>query len=258
MREQSGSVEAFRESWRGRQESQRYHFQRGAPQNQIQFAFQSHWRVFRQVMGDIRSGRTLEVGCGRGSMSAFFTDAGFETHLLDTSHEVLKIAAANFTADGLAGRYVCGDALALPYPSQTFDVVLSIGLLEHFAEIEQPLGEQVRVLRPGGLFLGYVVPEHRISVQTLAFPINAVLRLSHAIDRALKSSRSPNDPPKSPLYRNSYPSGAYLSVLRRLGVADAGSFGMFPAPLISHSPGFPFSLMSPPLERALVLSLIHI
>jgi SAM-dependent methyltransferase len=248
-----GAVEAFRSNWKQREESRRYHFKRGEPENQIQFAFQSHWRVFRNVLGGIRSGRALEVGCGRGSMGAFFADAGFETHLLDTSDVVLKTAEVNFTGDGLRAHCVCGDALALPYASESFDVVLSIGLLEHFAEIEQPLSEQMRILKSGGVFLGYVVPERPVSVQTLAWPLNAALRAAHGVYQGLKmNGKEDETPAKVPLYRNNYEAADYLRILTEWGFRDAGSFGMFPVPLISHSPDFPFSLMSPPLERSLV------
>ncbi len=251
----SGSVEAFDQNWRKRHESVRYHFHRGAPQNQIQFAFQSHWRVFRQLLGARQSGRVLEVGCGRGSMGAFFADAGFEVHLLDTSHAVLEIARANFALDGLPGLPIGGNALALPYPDATFDVVVSIGLFEHFRDLEAPLYEQLRVLAPGGLFLGYVVPERPLSVQTLALPLNALLRLGHGASRLLHVRPHPHasrGAPKSRLYRNTCTAADYLALLHRAGVQQCGSFGMFPVPLISHSPSFPFSLMSPPLERLLV------
>lgn len=250
---ENGSVEAFRANWRQRHETKVYHFRHGVPENQLQFAFQSHWRVFRRLLGETRSGLVLEVGCGRGSMSAFFAQAGFEVHLLDTSQAAIESARANFGADGLNARYVCGDAICLPYRSGTFDVVLSIGLLEHFREIEKPLSEQLRVLVPGGVFLGYVVPERRISVQTFGAPVNAVLWLGHAIRRAATDNdRAVAVAAKAPLYRNRYSSNDYLAILRRLGVQDLGSFGMFPVPLISHSTNFPFSLMAPLLERWLV------
>jgi len=244
----------FRLNWRQRREAQRYYFKRGNPENQIQFAFQNHWRVFRQVLGEIKSGRVLEVGCGRGSMGAYFSDRGFELHLLDISHEVVEISRRNFSIDNLHAHYVCGDALALPYGSGEFDVVLSIGLLEHFAAIEQPLSEQVRILRPGGMFLGYVVPERLISVQTLALPVNGILRLGESLYRNImpagkESTRSSS---KVPLYRNSYSSNDYLAVLQGFGIQETGSFGIFPLPLISHSPSFPFSLLSPGLEKWVV------
>ena len=253
IRDRSGSVEAFHTNWSRRLKSKHFYFKRGTPENQVQFAFQNHWRVFRQILNEIRSGRVLEIGCGRGSMSAFLADAGFEVYLLDISPMVLQIARENFSANGLKGYYICGDALALPYSSGTFDVVLSIGLLEHFAEIERPLSEQVRVLKPGGVLLGYIVPEQAISVQTMALPLNCVLRLGYTVYRVLKKDISDQDgQAKVPLYRNHYKARHYLSVLHRLGIEKAGSFGMFPLPLISHSPDFPFTPMAAPLERTLV------
>lgn len=248
-----GSVEAFEANWTQRPEGRRYHFTRGAPENQLQFAFQNHWRVFRSILGGVRSGRVLEVGCGRGSMGAFFSEAGFEVHLVDTSHSVLNVARANFAADGLRGHYVCGDALALPYPAGTFDVVVSVGLMEHFRQIGPPLQEQVRVLRPRGTLLAYVVPRQLLSVQALAAPINLALRVGDVLARRRNANgHAAGELPKAALYRNACTAAQYLAALRRFGVAESGSCGMFPVPLVSHSPSFPFSPMAPPLEQRLV------
>jgi ubiquinone/menaquinone biosynthesis C-methylase UbiE len=241
-----GSVQEFRNNWDKRPESVRYHFKRGQPDNQIQFAFQNHWRVFRNIIGSRKSGRALEVGCGRGSMGAFFADNGFEVHLLDTSTTALKNALSCFNNDGLNAHSICGDALALPYRDAEFDVIVSIGLLEHFENIESAVTEQLRVLKPEGVFLGYVVPERRLSVQTLAAPLNLFLRF---LSKFKASSQSPS---KTPLYRNANIAADYLAVMRKAGVRECGSFGMFPVPLVSHSPAFPFSLMSPRAERVLV------
>jgi len=249
----ANSPEAFDSNWRINLSNSRYHFKRGKPENQIQLAFQNHWRVFRNLLKDIGSGKVLEVGCGRGSMAAFFAEEGFDVHLLDVSETALRMARMNYRVDGLPGNYVCGNALALPYPSGVFDVVLSIGLLEHFAEIHQLLCEQVRILKPGGVFLGYVVPEKTLSIQRLAYPINMLLRLVYTIYRGLRfTSKGAEGLKKVPLYRNNYGSEHYLSSLRALGVKETGSFGMFPLPVVSHSPDFPFSLMAPSFERGLV------
>jgi ubiquinone/menaquinone biosynthesis C-methylase UbiE len=248
----AGSAKEFDDQWRRIQPSQRYHFKKGKPENQMHFAFQNHWRVFRHVLGDMPCGAALEVGCGRGSMGAFFADAGFQVHLLDSSLAALYHARSNLHFDELKGSYLCGNALSLPYCANSFDVVLSIGLLEHFEEIRSPLQEQIRVLRPGGYFLGYVVPERFLSVQSLAMPVNLVLKLAHCLSEGNAgdnwASRSTG---KLPLYRNKLKSSDYLRVLRGIGVSNCGSFGMFPVPLISHSPAFPFSLMAPSMERGL-------
>ncbi len=44
---------------------------------------------------------------------------------------------------------------------------MSFGLLEHFTDIATPICEQMRVLKPGGLFFADIVTE-RFSVDTFA------------------------------------------------------------------------------------------
>ena len=243
-----GSVRAFRASWLQLDPRERYHYAPGEPANQIQFAFQNHWRVFRRILGDVGDGRALEVGCGRGSMAAFFAAAGLEMHLLDISVEALDIARWNFARDKLEGFPVCGDALALPFPDGALDAVVSIGLLEHFRNVQPPLREQLRVLRSGGVLLAYIVPDQRPSVQTLAWPLNVSLRLWHRV----RTSAGRPTPRKEPLYRNDYRPEHYLEFFRQAGITNAGVVGMFPVPLVSHSPSFPFSLMSAEAERRVV------
>jgi ubiquinone/menaquinone biosynthesis C-methylase UbiE len=243
----SGSVVEFDQNWRALPPNERYHFNAGAPMHQLHFAFQSHWRVFRKVMGVVQEGRALEVGCGRGSMAGYFAHAGFETHLLDSSPEAIACAERNFAADRMSAHFHVGDALALPFPDESFDVVVSIGLLEHFEDIRQPVTEQLRVLRPGGIFLGYVVPERPISVQLLGTPINVGLRLMRMLSGQPSVTRK-----KKAIYRNDYRSVDYLRIVGEFGVKNSGSFGMFPVPLISHSPTFPFTLLGDKAEARIV------
>lgn len=247
-----GSVDEFRQSWRAREETRKYHFKRGKPAHQVQFAFQNHWRVFQNVLQGTELRRVLEVGSGRGSMGAFFANAGIETHLLDTSWDVLASAKRIYALDGLQAVYMNGDALALPYADGSFDAVFSIGLFEHFEDIAAPLREQMRILRPGGMFLGYIVPENPRSVQVFGEPVNALLKAGYHLWLALTGRKRTPPPPKPALFRNDYDSTAYLQLLDEMGVLEKGAFGMFPLPLISHSPSFPFSPMHPALEAVLM------
>lgn len=247
-----GDVESFKVSWRSRPETKRYHFRAGPPQHQVEFAFQNHWRVFQSLLDDVRNGIVLEIGAGRGSIAAFFANAGYEVHLLDTSSTALLSGRDNFQRDGLHGHYVVGDALRLPYASNSLDIVVSIGLMEHFEALEAPCAEQVRVLRPGGMLLNYVVPERALSVQTLALPINAALKAIYSLSLLARRQRLTNPVPKTQLYRNRFGSKEYLRVYRQLGVHDCGAYGTFPLPLVSHSPRFPFSPMTPAAEQLLL------
>jgi ubiquinone/menaquinone biosynthesis C-methylase UbiE len=114
---------------------------------------------------------TLEVGCGSGGVSLYFHNTrGYNVELVDLSDEALRFAQRNFETHGkkpLHAIFRKADAAHLPYPDNTFDLVMSFGLLEHFTDIAEPVSEQLRVLKPGGLFFADIVTG-RFSVDTFA------------------------------------------------------------------------------------------
>jgi ubiquinone/menaquinone biosynthesis C-methylase UbiE len=240
----SGDSGNFDLSWRTRKEALYTHWTRGRPANQIQLAFRSHWQVFQALIGDlaVRKGDVLEVGCGRGSLSSYFADAGWKCTLLDYSPAVLETAAKIFAQYGHEASFVHGDANQLPLPDNSYDLTFSIGLLEHFENVRPVITEQLRVLRPGGWFLGYIVPERPDNVQRYFNWINRILKFFAAF------KGSPTKGAKPEIYRSDFGSEHYLEAIQGLPYAELHTFGMYPMPMISHSPDFPFSLLPKPLE----------
>jgi demethylmenaquinone methyltransferase/2-methoxy-6-polyprenyl-1,4-benzoquinol methylase len=57
---------------------------------------------------------------------------------------------AGQTLCGPALKWTCADALSIPFPEKTFDVVVSGFLLRNVVDLPRALGEQYRVLKPGG------------------------------------------------------------------------------------------------------------
>jgi len=247
-RRTNGSVQAFDASWSHRKEASYNHWSRYRPQNQIQLAFLRHWILFQELMGGQNYQSCLEVGCGRGSISSYFAENGFECTLLDSSAHILNTAKNIFKNNGHNARFVNGDALKMPFDDNSFDVVVSIGLLEHFNNIDKPVFEQLRVLRPGGMFLGYIVPERPFNIQRYFNWINKILAFFASIFGQQKIVHEQ----KSDIYRSDYGSERYLHVIKSLPVKDIGIQGVYPLPMISHSPEFPFSLLPPPAEKVLV------
>jgi SAM-dependent methyltransferase len=97
----------------------------------------------------------LEVGPGPGAATDWFR------------HKVRRLVAVEYDADAaeaLAARYagtnvevLQGDATALDFPEASFDAVGSFTMLHHVptaAAQNKLLSEVLRVLRPGGVFLG--------------------------------------------------------------------------------------------------------
>ena len=245
----SGDALAFENNWQKRPETEYLHWTRGDPANQIQLAFRRHWITFQKLIGK-RSGqrRCLEVGCGRGSLSAYFADDGWDCTLLDLSHTVINQAQKAFKKNGLQADFDVGDCLELPYSEASFDVVFSIGLLEHFRDVKKVIKEQQRVLVPGGLFIGYVVPHIPDNVQTEYEWVNDLLR-NLLPEETLEAKQG-----KAEVYRSDSLSPLYLRAMEEIGFLEIWNRGAYPLPMISHSPDFPFSLLPPAAEASLVLN----
>lgn len=239
---------AFEKNWRRCREARYVHWTRTEPKNQIQLAFRNHWELFCEIMGrtDGTGLRSLEVGCGRGSLSCYFSDHSYDCTLLDNAPAAIDQARELFNALGLSARFEVGDALAMPFADGRFDVVFSVGLLEHFETIEKPLAEQWRVLKRGGYLFVYLVPQKRVLVQDKYEWVNRLLRAHPGMAAAMRKDD------KEPLYRNELGSSPYVSLLREWGASEVFASGTYPLPMISHSPGFPFTLLPEACELVLV------
>jgi SAM-dependent methyltransferase len=92
----------------------------------------------------------LDVACGTGNATLPAARQGARVTGLDLTKSLLDVARAKARAEGLDIEWVEGDAMRLPFPDGSFDVVLStFGCM--FAPIqERAAAELVRVLRPGG------------------------------------------------------------------------------------------------------------
>ncbi|MBI4721250.1 MAG: class I SAM-dependent methyltransferase, partial [Chitinivibrionia bacterium] len=114
--------------------------------------YSTDFRVVRNLerYADLRGARVLEVGAGTGKDSARIADEGGAVCALDYSEEALKLMERT-AGSGVA--LICGDARALPFPDETFDIVFHQGLLEHFRDPAALLREHVRVLKRGGVLL---------------------------------------------------------------------------------------------------------
>jgi SAM-dependent methyltransferase len=104
----------------------------------------------------------LDWGCGKGHVSKLIRDLGPKRldscDLLSArddsafGQEVPLIKRFDIHVKPLEHEYI------LPYDSTSFDVVLSVGVLEHVSNERASLGEIVRVLKPSGLFFCFFLP----------------------------------------------------------------------------------------------------
>ena len=97
--------------------------------------------------------RILELGCGTG---AFWTDhaAQLPTNatlvLSDISEGMVQEAAANTAQHAHVSTQVI-DIQHIPFPDDSFDVLMAHHMLYHVPDLPQAVDEMHRVLRPGGI-----------------------------------------------------------------------------------------------------------
>ena len=97
----------------------------------------------------------LDAGSGTGIVTLGFYEAGFKpkkTIALDLSFKSLEIAREQFEKDEKTDpeniSEVQGNVLKLPFADETFDLVLTCGVLE-YVSLEEGLEEFARVLKTG-------------------------------------------------------------------------------------------------------------
>jgi SAM-dependent methyltransferase len=94
----------------------------------------------------------LEVGCGIGTDLVRFARGGAIVSGIDLSQTAIDLARRNFEWHGVAPKELrIGNAEALPYRDETFDVVYGHGVLQYTADAARVVRECHRVLRPQGL-----------------------------------------------------------------------------------------------------------
>lgn len=116
--------------------------------------------LVRIVRGDYislpDSGRVLDIGFGVGANMLLFAREGYEVHGLEVSEESLAMAESLSEEGGFDLELGLIEGTTLPYPTGSFDIVLSWNSIYYHGsrtEVKAAIDEVHRVLQPGGVFL---------------------------------------------------------------------------------------------------------
>lgn len=117
------------------------------------------FELMKAAAGDRIAGRVLDDGCGVGTYLA---------HLAPLARSAFGLeydSARARQASQLSTNISRGASERLPFPNDSFDLVLSHEVLEHVEDDRSAAHEAIRVLRPGGRLLLFV-PNRWYPVET--------------------------------------------------------------------------------------------
>jgi ubiquinone/menaquinone biosynthesis C-methylase UbiE len=101
-----------------------------------------------------RAERVLDVATGGGHTALAFASIARRVVAYDLTEPMLAAARAHVRSRGGAQvEFVAGDAGALPFRDESFDVVTCRTAAHHFADVAAAVRQIHRVLRPGGSLL---------------------------------------------------------------------------------------------------------
>lgn len=99
----------------------------------------------------LKGKNVLEVGCGAGRFTELLVQSGAFVHSVDLSNAV-EVNAENVGAKSNY-RVAQASVYGLPFPKESFDVVICIGVIQHTPSSEETIQALWQMVKPGGLMV---------------------------------------------------------------------------------------------------------
>ena len=111
------------------------------------------WNFFKDFIPSLDNKRILDAGCGFGGRSVHYALKNASVIGIDIKPDRFKMANEFARHHGVENKVVfqVADASALPFDSNSFDIVISNNAMQYIARPVEALNEFKRVVKPGGL-----------------------------------------------------------------------------------------------------------
>jgi ubiquinone/menaquinone biosynthesis C-methylase UbiE len=110
----------------------------------------------------------LNIGTGAGFLERIAIQRGVNMSAVDPSQRTIQRLREELP--GISAEV--GTAQKMPFPDDSFDIVVASEVIEHFSddELREALAETRRVLRPGGRFVGTVPADENLEADLVICP----------------------------------------------------------------------------------------
>jgi 2-polyprenyl-3-methyl-5-hydroxy-6-metoxy-1,4-benzoquinol methylase len=111
-------------------------------------------RVFDSYFPKDTNLSILEIGGAPGQYLAYMHKRfGYDVSCLDYSDAGCKKTKENFDFLHISGRVYQADLFSEELTLPQFDIVYSLGLIEHFSDLDTVIEKHLRLVKPGGMLL---------------------------------------------------------------------------------------------------------
>lgn len=191
------------------------------PVTQRQLNLYNYFLFIKNVLKTTHVDTVLEMGCGRGTTGLYIAKyLAKKVSLLDDSGDAIDIAKKQFAAHNLAASYYVRNALHTDIPDGSFDCVVSIGLAEHFGDINPLFAEKFRILKKGGVMISLNIPR-KFSLYSWNIAMRSVKKLLGSYKGDIQQD----------YYRNAYAPEIYAIAAKRAGFQNITITHVAPFPL---------------------------
>lgn len=110
----------------------------------------------------------LDWGCGWGQVADLLVKRGLDVKLFDYEGPGAPEAEARLERFPELSAFFSAEPVKLPYADDSFDAVVSCGVLEHVSDPDGSLDEIRRILKPGGMLYIYKLPNRSSYLEWVA------------------------------------------------------------------------------------------
>ncbi len=107
---------------------------------------EEHWARYKYAVQFVKGKKVLDVACGAGYGSALFAETAESVIGGDISSETIAYCRSNYSAP----RFFVFNICDIPYPENSYDIVVSFETIEHVKDGRLFLSEIIRVLKDDG------------------------------------------------------------------------------------------------------------